>query len=174
MRAPWSMMLPAAVLALVLAIPAGAAMEQFFPDADRVAEPAGEPPVSAVYRGEEQVGVIFETNDVAPIPAYSGEPVNMLVGLDMDGVVTGVRVLEHSEPIMLVGIPEARLVDFVDQYVKRTIRERVRVGLSPRKREGYRGGDGRGHNAQCPPGGDCARRGGSRCVADHRAGQRAR
>ncbi len=137
MRAPWSMMLPAAVLALVLAIPAGAAMEQFFPDADRVAEPAGEPPVSAVYRGEEQVGVIFETNDVAPIPAYSGEPVNMLVGLDMDGVVTGVRVLEHSEPIMLVGIPEARLVDFVDQYVKRTIRERVRVGLSPRKREGF-------------------------------------
>ncbi len=123
---------------LMLATPAGAVIERFFPEADRVAEPAGEPPVQAVYRGEEQVGLMFETNDVAPIPAYSGEPVNMLVGMDMSGEVTGVAVLEHSEPIMLVGIPESRLEEFVHQYITKTIRDRVRVGLSPRQREGYK------------------------------------
>jgi NosR/NirI family transcriptional regulator, nitrous oxide reductase regulator len=122
---------------MAMAAPAGAAWEGFFPDADRMAEPSGDPPAASVYRGEERVGLVFETNDVAPIPAYSGEPVNMLVGLDVSGMVVGVQVLEHSEPIMLVGIPEQRLVDFANQYITRTIKDRVRVGISPRQREGY-------------------------------------
>lgn len=118
--------------------PRDSALEAFFPEADRAGEVAGEPPARSVYRQNEQIGLIFETIDVAPIPAYSGLPVNMLVGLDMEGVVTGVRVLEHSEPIMLVGIPERRLVEFVDQYVGMSIFDRVRVGLSARIRESYR------------------------------------
>ncbi|MCC5857912.1 MAG: regulatory protein NosR [Ectothiorhodospiraceae bacterium] len=125
-----------------MASPARAAVDRFFPEADRLAEPAGEPPAVAVFRGDTQIGLLFETNDVAPIPAYSGEPVNMLVGMDMDGVITGVRVLEHSEPIMLVGIPDSKLEDFVNQYVTRAIRDRVRVGLSPRQREGFKYVDG--------------------------------
>ena len=111
--------------------------EILVPGADRVSELPGEPKAYAAYEGDRQVGLQFETNDVAPIPAYSGEPVNMLVGMDMAGVITGVRVLEHSEPIMLVGIPESRLEEFVHQYIERTFRDRVRVGLSPRQREGY-------------------------------------
>ena len=138
---PRPVWLPVLVCVLLLALPVQAA-ERFFPDADGVAEPAGDPPAVAIYRGDEQIGLVFETNDVTPIPAYSGEPVNMLVGLDMDGVVTGVRVLDHSEPIMLVGVPESRLEEFVGQYVGKTIRERVRVGLSPRQREGYEYVDG--------------------------------
>ena len=98
------------LLLMATGAPAGADWERFFSDTDRLGEPGGDPPARAVYRGEEQIGLLFETNDVAPIPAYSGEPVNMLVALDMTGMIVGVRVLEHSEPIMLVGIPEQRLV----------------------------------------------------------------
>jgi NosR/NirI family transcriptional regulator, nitrous oxide reductase regulator len=119
------------------ASPVSTAWQHFFPEGDRVEEEAGDPPAAAVYRGEERIGLIFETNDVAPIPAYSGEPVNMLVGLDATGMITGVIVIEHSEPIMLVGIPEQRLVDFANQYLTRTVRDRVRVGISPHQREGY-------------------------------------
>ncbi len=134
-------------LLLVLAvIPAaawdGEVMDRFFPEADALQEPAGDPPVAPVLRDGEQIGVLFETNDVTPIPAYSGEPVNMLVGMDMDGIITGVRVLDHSEPIMLVGIPDSKLEDFVFQYVTRGIHERVRVGFSPRQREGFKYVDG--------------------------------
>ena len=121
-----------------MADPREGALEAFFPQADRAGETIGEPPARPVYRADEQIGLMFETVDVAPIPAYSGKPVNMLVGLDMDGTVTGVRVLEHEEPIMLVGIPERRLVEFVDQYIGKNIHDRVRVGLSARIREGYR------------------------------------
>ncbi len=130
--------LAVALVSQTMADPREGALDDFFPQADRAGEAIGEPPARPVYRNDEQIGLMFETIDVAPIPAYSGKPVNMLVGLDMDGVVTGVRVLEHEEPIMLVGIPERRLVEFVDQYVGKTIRDRVRVGLSARIREGYR------------------------------------
>ncbi|RFA25761.1 regulatory protein NosR [Alkalilimnicola ehrlichii] len=109
-----------------------AATHPFFPDATRIAEPSGEPKVRAVYRNDELLGYLFETNDVAPIPAYSGKPVNMLVGLSVEGRITGVEVIEHHEPIMLVGIPESALDDFVGQYITRSVRERVRVGRSRR------------------------------------------
>ncbi|ACL73639.1 FMN-binding domain protein [Thioalkalivibrio sulfidiphilus HL-EbGr7] len=125
------------VIGILLASPAHGEISPFFPEADRLGDPTGDPPAIPVFRGDEQIGLLFETRHVTPIPAYSGLPVNMLVGLDMKGEITGVRVIEHSEPIMLVGIPESRLADFVNQYVTRTVSDRVRVGLSPRQREGY-------------------------------------
>ncbi|WP_416138532.1 transcriptional regulator NosR [Halomonas sp. HK25] len=108
-----------------------------FPEADAVGEPIEEPPVLPVLRDGETVGYVFETNDIAPIPAYSGHPVNMRVGMALDGRITGVEVLDHSEPIMLVGIPETVLDDFVDQYAGKSVRQKVRVGLSRQRREGY-------------------------------------
>ncbi|WP_404295196.1 transcriptional regulator NosR [Halomonas sp.] len=108
-----------------------------FPEADAVGEPIEEPPVVPVLRDGETVGYVFETNDIAPIPAYSGHPVNMRVGMALDGRITGVEVLDHSEPIMLVGIPETVLDDFVGQYAGKSVRQKVRVGLSRRQREGY-------------------------------------
>ncbi|MDQ2070383.1 transcriptional regulator NosR [Natronospira bacteriovora] len=133
-----------AILLLLAGAPAAAfeqvreeGREAFFPDADRFEVVDGEPPVEVAWRGDDRIGLIFETNDVSPIPAYSGKPVNMFVGMDLSGTVTGVRVLDHEEPIMLVGIPERRLQEFVDQYVGQSIRDRVRVGLSARQREGY-------------------------------------
>jgi len=108
-----------------------------FPDADAVGEPLEAPPAVPVLRDGETVGYVFETNDIAPIPAYSGHPVNMRVGMDLEGRITGVEVLEHSEPIMLVGIPETVLDDFVGQYAGKSVRQKVRVGLSRQQREGY-------------------------------------
>ncbi|HFA59235.1 MAG TPA: regulatory protein NosR, partial [Rhodospirillales bacterium] len=37
-------------------------------------------------------------------------------GIDMDGVITGLRLVEHHEPIVLVGIPEKKITDFIDRY----------------------------------------------------------
>lgn len=125
------------VMGMLLAVPVRGEISPFFPEAARLGDATGDPPAIPVFRGDEQIGLLFETRHVTPIPAYSGLPVNMLVGLDMQGEITGVRVIEHSEPIMLVGIPESRLADFVNQYVTRTVSDRVRVGLSPRQREGY-------------------------------------
>ena len=84
-------------------------INQIFPQATKVSDKAGEPLIWTVYQQEEIIGYAFETNDIAKIPAYSGEPVNMLVAIDPKGVYLGAKVLEHHEPILLVGIPEHKL-----------------------------------------------------------------
>ncbi|ROR32392.1 transcriptional regulator NosR [Inmirania thermothiophila] len=100
----------------------------FFPQATRVGEREGDPPAQPVYAGDELLGYVFETVDIAPIPAYSGKPVNLLVGLDREGVIRGALVLEHHEPILLVGIPEQRLFDFAAQYRGKKVTDRIAVG----------------------------------------------
>ncbi|MGJ7458792.1 transcriptional regulator NosR [Halomonas sp. RA08-2] len=140
---PWrviqTLLMAVALLASGLSTMAQAAewLPVVFPEADAVGEPIAEPPVVPVLRDGETVGYVFETNDIAPIPAYSGHPVNMRVGMTLDGRITGVEVLDHSEPIMLIGIPETVLDDFVGQYAGKSVRQKVRVGLSRQQREGY-------------------------------------
>jgi NosR/NirI family nitrous oxide reductase transcriptional regulator len=109
------------------------AVKTFFPQANRFGEIAGEPPAAPVYRDDELLGYAFISNDVVKIPAYSGEPVNMLMGIDARGKITGAKVLEHHEPILLVGIPEETLFDFADSYVGRSVTDRVKVGAGKRK-----------------------------------------
>lgn len=100
----------------------------FFPQADRIGELEGEPPAAPVYKENQIIGYLFETGNIASIPAYSGKPVNLLVGMDTRGTITGVQVLEHHEPILLVGIPEQALSDFTDQYVGKSVKDRIKVG----------------------------------------------
>lgn len=129
-----------AMLAVGLSLPAAQAAEWLpavYPGAEALGTVDADTRTTEVIKGGEVVGYVFETNDIAPIPAYSGKPVNMRVGMSREGVITGVQVLDHSEPIMLVGIPETVLDDFVLQYVGKSIHNRVRVGLSSRVREGY-------------------------------------
>jgi len=88
----------------------------FFPEATRVGELEGSPPAAAVLRGDELLGYVFLTDEVAPIPAYSGKPVSALVGLDVEGRITGVEIVAHQEPILVVGVTEENLRSYVSQY----------------------------------------------------------
>ncbi len=111
------------------------AAKRFFPDADRFTDFEGEPLAAAAMKGDQVIGYLFRTDDVVRIPAYSGKPVNHLVGMDTEGTIVGVKVIEHHEPILLVGIPESRLDEFVDQYKGKKVTERIKVGAG--KRPGY-------------------------------------
>lgn len=86
--------------------------------------------VHTLSQADEVVGYAFETQDIVDIPAYSGAPINMVVMITPDGDFVHSAVLEHHEPILLVGIPEQKLFDFVDQYDVMKITDRVRVGAS--------------------------------------------
>ncbi len=103
-------------------------IRDMFPDADRFGELEGDPPAAAVYKDGEVIGYVFESSDSVKIPAYSGKPVNLLIGIDMEGLITGIRVIEHHEPILLVGIPEESLDRFADQYVGHSVKEHIKVG----------------------------------------------
>ncbi|MGL1957020.1 MAG: NosR/NirI family protein [Colwellia sp.] len=108
-------------------------IKEIFPTQTLISEKQGEPLVWTIFgnkegKGDEILGYAFETNDLARIPAYSGEPVNMLVAIDTQGVYLGAKVLEHHEPIILAGIPESKLHKFADQYNGLHVRDRLKVG----------------------------------------------
>ena len=103
-------------------------IRSFFPSSDGISELLDEPRVWPITTKGDVVGWAFVTSNIVDIPAYSGKPVVMLIGLDTLGGLVGVNVLEHHEPILLVGIPEQALFDFVDKYVGTNVSDRVKVG----------------------------------------------
>lgn len=106
-------------------------MEQFFPNAAVVSEPAGDLHIRTISDAEGNIqGYAFESINVVNIPAYSGKPINMLVLLDDTGVILDAYVLEHHEPILLIGIPEQKLHDFTAKYAGIKADRRVVVGRS--------------------------------------------
>jgi len=91
-----------------LAIPTGAeaqsvsgiprnVLEEVMPAADRFEGRAGDPPVIRAYKGDLLLGYVFRTEDIPPEQlGYSG-PVRAVVGLGVDGKVSGARVTEYYE-----------------------------------------------------------------------------
>ncbi|MCW8998281.1 MAG: NosR/NirI family protein, partial [Kangiellaceae bacterium] len=75
-------------------------------------------------------GYVFETDAHVSIPAYSGKPVNLAVAIAPSGEFKYAWVIEHSEPILLVGIPEQKLQDFAHQYIGHNLSDKIRVSAS--------------------------------------------
>lgn len=105
-------------------------VRQYFPDATRFGDISGKPPAAPVYAGDKVIGYVFESVMVAPVPAYSGKPINILVAINGEGKIIGTKVLYQDEPILLVGIPVQKLYDFVASYIGRHVTDKVVVGGS--------------------------------------------
>ncbi|MEI6896183.1 MAG: 4Fe-4S binding protein [Psychromonas sp.] len=99
-----------------------------FPELTKISEKQGEPLLWTIYKEQQVLGYAFETNDLARMPAYSGEPVNMLVVIDPKANYITAKILEHHEPIILAGIPEKKLLDFIAQYAGLSVNDRIKVG----------------------------------------------
>ncbi len=89
----------------------------FFAGADRFGPPQGDPPIVPAYRGDQLQGFVYLNSDLANAVGYSGKPIHILVGIDPKGVITGVKLVDHKEPIVLVGIPERRILDAVNKLI---------------------------------------------------------
>lgn len=101
-----------------------------FPQASHMGEFEGEPPIASVYADSQLQGYVFLTNDIVRIPAYSGKPINTLVGFDLTGLIRGTKIIEHEEPILVIGITEKRLQRYTDQYAGLQVTDDIRVGGS--------------------------------------------
>ena len=111
-------------------------VQQFFPAADRVGELDGEPLSALVYKNKSILGNVFYTDDIVKIPAYSGKPIRTLVGFDLEGKIVGLKIVHHEEPILVVGISDADLQTFIDQYSGKHVNDKIKIG--GRDRDGYK------------------------------------
>jgi NosR/NirI family nitrous oxide reductase transcriptional regulator len=117
---------------------------EVFPGANHFSERMGQPPYVEAYDNataqKKLLGYVMLSTDITDIPAYSGKPVVTLIGMDRTGHFVGVKVLKHSEPILLLGIPESALLKFNDQYIGRSVADKMEIGQS-RPDEGVLGLD---------------------------------
>lgn len=105
-------------------------IDKIFPQTDAISAPEGKFKVRTLSANGAVIGYVFQSLDVVDIPAYSGKPINTQVILDPAGVIRDAYVLEHHEPILLIGIPEAKLHDFTARYSGINVKQRVVVGRS--------------------------------------------
>ena len=85
---------------------------QVFPGVERIGDAEGEFGVRRLFKGDELLGYAFQSIRVTQMPAYSGKPINLQVILDPHAVIRDAYVLEHHEPILLIGIPVEKLHAF--------------------------------------------------------------
>ncbi len=105
---------------------------EIMPGAERYGEITGPPTVAPVYAGEKQLGYAFLNSDIVDASGYSGKPISILIGIDMKGVITGLKLVEHHEPIVLVGIPEKKITDFIGRYIGLDVAALARGQQRPR------------------------------------------
>ncbi len=74
------------------------------------------------------VGYAFESADLAPVPGFSGTPVDRLVVMNVNGEFLDVAVLAHHEPVFLGGVGEEPLVRFLGQYQGLSLKQNITVG----------------------------------------------
>ncbi len=105
-----------------------------FPGAGHFSQRKGQPPYVEAYDNDsaqkQLLGYVMLSTDITDTPAYSGKPVITLIGMDKTGHYVGVKVLKHSEPILLLGIPESALINFNNQYLGKSVKDKIEVGPS--------------------------------------------
>ncbi len=117
-------------IALVASVTALAAQSPYLPTflekvpaatlvagADAYGPMRGDLPVAPVLRGGETVGWAFITSDFVGTTGYSGKPIHVMAAVGLDARLTGVQLVKHSEPIVLIGIPEAKVARLVADFV---------------------------------------------------------
>ncbi|MCF6311206.1 MAG: 4Fe-4S binding protein [Verrucomicrobiales bacterium] len=104
--------------------------KEVLPKADSFREVPNQPYLEGIDVDGKVAGWVVLSTDVVSIKGYSGKPLVTLVGLDPAGVISGAKIIHHSEPIILLGIPEEKLTDFVNFYINKRADAQITVGTA--------------------------------------------
>ncbi len=74
-------------------------------------------PVVPVLKGGEVMGYAYITSDFVGTTGYSGKPIHVMVAIDNDAKLLGANLVKHSEPIVLIGIPNSKIKAMTESYV---------------------------------------------------------
>jgi transcriptional regulator of nitric oxide reductase len=73
-------------------------------------------------------GYIFDTLDYAPVPGFSGTPMEIVVAIDPRGTIMDVHLLNQNEPVFVDGLGVEPFLEFLKQYQGKQIRQNISVG----------------------------------------------
>jgi NosR/NirI family nitrous oxide reductase transcriptional regulator len=127
-------LLSALVLLLSLALPAQARLERqdvaamITPPLQLGQKDPALPIWTLLDGGGAFTGYVFESRDLAPLPGFSGAPINLLISMDRNGTFLDVRLLEQNEPVFVSGLGPRPLLEFLRQYRGLSLGANIKVG----------------------------------------------
>ena len=92
---------------------------RLFPQADqplRLARKDDSPPVWHVTNANGSVGYIASTWEISGSVGYSGRPLDILVGVSLDGRITGALLVQHNEPVLTLGLSTEDIAAYVSAF----------------------------------------------------------
>jgi NosR/NirI family nitrous oxide reductase transcriptional regulator len=123
--------IPALVLAASVIVAADGQPEfrqlaQLFPDAAGFSRKSGDPPHVIAYGPDDLVlGYAFWTTEIDPTDRGYDGPIQILVGLDLQGLLTGIVVGYHHEPYGNFSIEQPA---FTAQFRGKDVRSAFKIG----------------------------------------------
>ncbi len=105
------------------------------PSADSFGKLRDDIPVVPALKNGEPIGYVFLTSDFVTTTGYSGKPIHVVMGVDDDAAVTGVKLVKHSEPIVLIGIPDSKILAVTEKYAGLDLIKEAGSGGSAHKLE---------------------------------------
>ena len=76
----------------------------------------GDVPIAPLMRGRDLLGYAFITSDFVSTTGYSGKPIHVMVAISPEGKLLRTKLVKHSEPIVLIGIPNSEIEALTDTY----------------------------------------------------------
>ncbi len=100
-------------------------------DASMPIWPIFEPNFQQHASSNQLVGYVFESIDLAPVPGFSGVPINLLIAIDQRGTYLDVAVLSQHEPVFVGGLGEVPMHAFVNQYKGLSLKQNIKILVGP-------------------------------------------
>lgn len=90
---------------------------EVFPGADSIGAVSGTPPAAPVMSNGRLLGHVFLNSDILDAGGYSGKPIHVAAAVDLAGTIVGIRLLDHSEPIVMIGVSEQNMQQYIQGHV---------------------------------------------------------
>ena len=94
-------------------------------DGVEIGPETGTPSAVEVRSKGRLLGYAFSTWTVIGSLGYAGKPLDILVGLSLDGRIAGAKLLQHEEPILVIGVSPESLSAFIGRMTGIDIRQPV-------------------------------------------------
>ncbi len=97
-----------------------------YPEATHIKPNKKIPRLYDAFTEQKHIGYLIINTQFSETIGYSGKPVKMAIGVSTRGEIRGIQMLEHSEPIVLIGIPEPVLMKPFEKYIGYNVLEAFR------------------------------------------------
>jgi transcriptional regulator of nitric oxide reductase len=100
-------------------------LKRVFPSASTFSPKSGAPPHFKAYANDALLGFVFWTTELEPLERGYDGPIKILVGLNLNGTLTGIIVTDHHEPY---GYFSVATPGFAAQFAGKAISDPFKVG----------------------------------------------